>query len=144
MVSKFDVVTNQYNKMDIEDTEARVRRIVREEMEAAARTSQGSSHQSIFSRTQHLIRSAARNYSDLTPTATTTKSATSTPPYLLPPPSNNKKETVVYLFNNAIDEFGIPSRIRTDKGGENILVWEEMERLRGNNRGSYIAGSSST
>eukprot|EP00794_Sanderia_malayensis_P004247 gene4247-4812_t len=33
-------------------------------------------------------------------------------------------------------------RIRTDKGGENVLLWHEMELLRGPGRGSYLAGSS--
>ena len=28
------------------------------------------------------------------------------------------------------------------KGGENVLVWEAMEELRGEPRGSYITGSS--
>lgn len=30
---------------------------------------------------------------------------------------------------NAIDQFGIPEKTRCDKGGENILVVEEMIRL---------------
>ena len=38
--------------------------------------------------------------------------------------------------------FGVPSRLRTDKGGENVLLWSEMETRRGRDRGSYIAGSS--
>lgn len=56
--------------------------------------------------------------------------------------SNNKSETVLENFNEAIEKYGIPSRLRTDKGGENVLLWETMERLRGYGRGSYIAGSS--
>jgi hypothetical protein len=56
--------------------------------------------------------------------------------------TNNKSETVLDNFTLAIDKYGVPSRIRTDKGGENVLLWEEMERLRGCDRGSYIAGSS--
>ena len=55
---------------------------------------------------------------------------------------NNKAETVLNLFNEAIESCGCPSRLRTDKGGENTLVWDRMIQLRGENRGSYIAGSS--
>ena len=50
---------------------------------------------------------------------------------------NNKKETVLSLFEEAISEAGVPSRIRTDKGGEN-----EMIELRGENRESHLAPSS--
>ena len=32
--------------------------------------------------------------------------------------------------------------MRTDHGGENVLVWQFMEENRGNGRGSYIAGKS--
>ena len=42
---------------------------------------------------------------------------------------NNRKETVDELFEHAIYEFGAPSRIRTDKGGENVLTWERMETI---------------
>jgi len=56
--------------------------------------------------------------------------------------TNNKKETVLNNFIEAVNTFGLPSRLRTDKGGENQLLWEEMESLRGFNRGSFIAGSS--
>ena len=36
--------------------------------------------------------------------------------------TNNKSETVFQLFEKAIHEYGVPDRIRTDKGGENIKV----------------------
>ncbi|CAB5216813.1 unnamed protein product [Rhizophagus irregularis] len=42
----------------------------------------------------------------------------------------------------AVEKFGIPSRVRGDRGGENIKVAEWMIRKKGINRGSYIGGSS--
>ena len=56
--------------------------------------------------------------------------------------TNNKKETVLKLFEEAIIAYGAPSRIRTDKGGENTLIWELMTEIRGNERGSFLASSS--
>ncbi len=55
---------------------------------------------------------------------------------------NNRSETVVSHFLEAIGEYGIPSRVRTDHGGENVKVWHYMEEVRGENRSSYIAGCS--
>ena len=56
--------------------------------------------------------------------------------------TNNKSETVYDGFRKATEEFGIPSRVRSDKGGENILVCHYMIAYRGPGRGSHIAGSS--
>ena len=50
--------------------------------------------------------------------------------------------TVKELFLRAIQSFGLPSRDRTDRGGENVGNWQEMEQRRGPNRGSYLAGTS--
>ena len=44
---------------------------------------------------------------------------------------NNRKTTVADLFEEAISTYGIPSRIRTDKGGENVDIWQRIEELRG-------------
>lgn len=51
--------------------------------------------------------------------------------------TNNRSDTVFNLFNE-----GLPSRVRSDNGGENVLVWAHMEEVRGENRGSYIRGTS--
>lgn len=56
--------------------------------------------------------------------------------------NNNRASTVLTNFMDAIKEYGIPSRVRTDLGGENVRVWEYMELVRGSDRNSYIAGSS--
>lgn len=55
---------------------------------------------------------------------------------------NNLSSTIYKLFLAAVDEFGLPSRVRSDKGGENILVCRHMIATRGTGRGSHIAGSS--
>lgn len=36
--------------------------------------------------------------------------------------NNNRAETVLQLFLKAVSEFGLPSRLRIDKGGENVDV----------------------
>ena len=56
--------------------------------------------------------------------------------------NNNRSSTVLDSFILATQRFGIPSRIRTDNGGENVKVWEFMEQNRGSGRSSYITGSS--
>ncbi len=45
--------------------------------------------------------------------------------------TNNRSETVFNLFNEAIKRFNVPSRVRSDKGGENIRVCEFMISYRG-------------
>lgn len=56
--------------------------------------------------------------------------------------TNNRAATVLSLFRQATTKFGAPSRVRSDKGGENIMVCHYMVSLRGPGRGSHIAGSS--
>ncbi len=56
--------------------------------------------------------------------------------------NNNRAETVTECFLKATHEYGIPSRIRSDHGGENTGIWRFMEEVRGTNRHSYIAGRS--
>ena len=58
--------------------------------------------------------------------------------------SNSRAETVLNLFLDAINRDGNlwPSRIRVDKGVENVLVCDAMVQARGEGRGSFIAGPS--
>ena len=56
--------------------------------------------------------------------------------------TNNKKQTVEALFLEATEKYSWPSRIRTDHGGENVLVWQHMIEKRGEGRGSVLSGSS--
>lgn len=58
--------------------------------------------------------------------------------------TNNRASTVYGLFQNAVQTFGLPSRVRSDKGRENCdVAWFMLSHpLRGPNRGSHIAGRS--
>lgn len=55
---------------------------------------------------------------------------------------DNKASTAFIPFADACHEFGIPSRIRTDHGLENIDIAAFMIAQRGPNRGSVITGKS--
>lgn len=58
--------------------------------------------------------------------------------------NNNRAETVLTLFNEAIQSYGLPSRVRCDHGGENVDVSMFMlsHPLRGPGRGSVLVGKS--
>lgn len=58
--------------------------------------------------------------------------------------SNNRASTVLSAFNLAVDEYGLPSRIRIDRGRENTLISQFLleHPNRGPNRSSVLAGRS--
>ena len=56
--------------------------------------------------------------------------------------SNNSASTVLGLFTGAVSQYGIPSRVRADRGGENVLVADFMIQHQGTGRGSFISGRS--
>ena len=56
--------------------------------------------------------------------------------------NNNRAHTVLQLFMTAVQEFGLPSRVSSDKGGENVDVsWYMLSHpQRWPGRGSMITG----
>ncbi|KAI4872541.1 hypothetical protein NFI96_003897 [Prochilodus magdalenae] len=56
--------------------------------------------------------------------------------------TNNRASTVLCSFLEAVNTYGVPSRVRSDKGGENVQVAHFMLSARGLNRNSYLTGRS--
>ena len=56
--------------------------------------------------------------------------------------TNNKALTVLNNFIEATSKYGLPSRVRSDGGAENVDVARYMNATCGANRGSHLAGSS--
>ena len=50
--------------------------------------------------------------------------------------------TVLALFREAISYYNVPSRVRSDRGLENVEVGRFMIQTKGMNRGSIITGNS--
>ena len=63
-------------------------------------------------------------------------------PVYLKVASNNKAETVFDAFCAAVTKFGLPSRVRADRGGENILIARYTTEHSERGRGSFIVGQS--
>ena len=61
-------------------------------------------------------------------------------PVFLKCSSNNRTETVQMYFEEAFQMYGVPIRVRTDKGGENFQIAQYMLSLRGDS--SIIMGRS--
>ncbi|OBZ70899.1 hypothetical protein A0H81_09541, partial [Grifola frondosa] len=55
---------------------------------------------------------------------------------------NNSASTVLDVFIEAVEHYGVPSRVRGDRGGENVAVSVWMILRRGPNRASFMWGSS--
>ena len=63
-------------------------------------------------------------------------------PVMLVCTNNNKADTLLSCFLGAVTEYGLPSRVRTDKGLENVRIADYMIEKRGSGRGSIISGQS--
>ncbi len=55
---------------------------------------------------------------------------------------DNTAQTALSVFNLGVQKYGIPSRVRGDKGSENRGIAQFMIEERGTGRGSFIAGPS--
>ncbi|KAK6488864.1 hypothetical protein HHUSO_G7815, partial [Huso huso] len=56
--------------------------------------------------------------------------------------TNNRATTVLDCFLSAVEQFGLPSRVRSGTCGENIEVAHYMVSRQGENRNSHIPGRS--
>ena len=56
--------------------------------------------------------------------------------------NNNKAITLLDHFRSAVNKFGLPSRVHSDKGLENVLIADFMIDKRDTGRGSQITGKS--
>ena len=56
--------------------------------------------------------------------------------------TNNRAETVRSLFCEALPKYGRPLRIRTDHGGENVGIWQDMIAARGEESKPVLVGKS--
>lgn len=65
-------------------------------------------------------------------------------PIFLRASTNNLADTMLRCFLNGVHNFGLPSRVRCDKGGENVRVSDFMlnHPERGPGRRSCITGRS--
>ncbi len=68
---------------------------------------------------------------------------TQIPVYLKCSP-NNRADTVLECFQEAVNIYGLPSRVRSDRGGENVgmSLYMLQHPMRGPGRGSMICGRS--
>ena len=56
--------------------------------------------------------------------------------------NNNRASTVYDSFLQSVQQYGLPSKVRCDQGGENMLVAHHMIHHRGSERRSVLVGSS--
>ena len=55
---------------------------------------------------------------------------------------NNRAQTVLTLFHEGVTSYGLPNKVRSDHGGENVDVWRYMIANHENDYSCVITGSS--
>lgn len=55
---------------------------------------------------------------------------------------NNRADSLLHVFLEGVDSFGIPQRVRSDKGLENVAIADFMIKKRGIGRGSMTTAKS--
>ena len=63
-------------------------------------------------------------------------------PVFLNAATNNRSQTVLTAFLKAVDEYGLPQRVRCDKGLENVAVADFMINARGSEMKPVLTGRS--
>ena len=63
-------------------------------------------------------------------------------PVMLKCTDTNNADTLMTCFLEAVNTYGLPSRVRTDQGLENMKIADNVISRRGVNRGSAITGKS--
>ncbi|XP_062851902.1 uncharacterized protein LOC134314975 isoform X2 [Trichomycterus rosablanca] len=56
--------------------------------------------------------------------------------------TNNLSSTALTFFQESVDRFGFPLRVRADQGVENVQIARFMFTVRGTGRSSFISGKS--
>ncbi|XP_056457859.1 uncharacterized protein LOC130391656 [Gadus chalcogrammus] len=56
--------------------------------------------------------------------------------------NNNRASTALAFFQQSVDRYGFPSRVRADHGVENVDIARLMFSIKGTGRSSFIAGKS--
>ena len=55
--------------------------------------------------------------------------------------ANNRASTVMSSFTDAVCKYGVPNQVRSDRGGENVQVWQYMIEQH-NSESAVLVGSS--